>query len=40
MTIAQVKDTNPTTYTLKNSKGEIINGSYYKYEIQKAQMKL
>ena len=38
--IVKVKDTNPTTYVLKDSNGEEIGGSFYNEELQKIEQEI
>ena len=37
--VARVEDTNPTTYTIKDQNGDVIEGRFYREEIQKVQGK-
>lgn len=36
-TINQILQTNPTTYKIKDSNNEIIDGSFYNLELQKSE---
>jgi len=39
-TVAEVKNTTPVTYKLKDSLGEILDGSFYNEELQKTSQKI